>query len=110
MLDRAPSSTGIHLEHRGQRATERYRRDPVFRAGCLARAKANHEKNLASAAYRELIATRKTIWQVKESVATFRAKIKALQQRLKTLTRRKEELELAFGQERAARKRGRIES
>jgi hypothetical protein len=87
--------------------TERYRADPQYRARQVARTQANHAKNLASPTYRKLVVTRKTIWQVKERVSECRLKIKALQQRLQALARRKEELELAFGKERAERKRAR---
>lgn len=86
-------------------STERYRNDPQYRQRCLARAAKNHAANVASPTYRKLIATRKTLWQVRESISTFRRRIKALQQRIDTLNRRKEELELAFGKERAERKR-----
>lgn len=78
-------------------STERYRNDPAYRQRCIERAAKNHAANVASPTYRKLIATRKTLWQVKESISTFRRRIKALQQRVESLNRRKEELELAFG-------------
>ena len=84
---------------------DRYRNDPVFRAQSIARAKATHQRNLSSAAYRGAVQERKRIWSLKESIAAHRERISQLQERIARCVRRKEEFEFAFGQERAARKR-----
>jgi hypothetical protein len=67
--------------------------------------KAGHLANAESPTYRKLIAKRKQIYQIRESIAHHRKKLWELQAKLKKTEHRKEELELAFGQERAARKR-----
>jgi chromosome segregation ATPase len=83
------------------------RRDEI-----LARAKARHERDMQSPAYRELRAVRCRISECKESISRLRAKVAEYRHRLGErrkeiwrLTRRKEELELQWGAERAQRKR-----
>lgn len=85
--------------------TERYRLDPEFRDRCKERTRRNHLTNAGSQTYLKLIAIRKSLWQVEESISNYRAKIAALQSKRWALTVRKEKLELAFGKERAERKR-----
>jgi chromosome segregation ATPase len=64
-----------------------------------------HAANRESPIYRRLVRARHQIHNFQTSIRIYRDKIEALQKRIYNVTRRKEELELKFGQERAARKR-----
>jgi len=86
-------------------STERYRKDPAYRERCIARSTRKHAENMQSATYRKLRKVRVDICNWRTSIEVFQAKIKALRQRIESAIRKKEELELAFGQERARRKR-----
>ena len=63
------------------------------------------ENSRRSRTYCVLVQVRKDIWRLRESVSSYRHKIALLQQRIERLVRRKEELELRWGKERAERKR-----
>jgi hypothetical protein len=88
------------------RSTLRYRRDPEYRRAFIAKVNQRHYSNLAeSPTYHALVKARKQIWNFNEAIARYREKIQRLQTRKHYMTRRKEELELKWGQERAARKK-----
>lgn len=84
----------------------RYRTDQEYRRRTIDRI-AEHQRKMAaeSAAFRELKRVRNRICSVRDSIEAFREKIERKQALLRALGREKERLELAYGRERAARKR-----
>jgi hypothetical protein len=88
----------------------RYRTDPEFRAKEILRTKLNHAKNSASPLYLELTRQRHMRYTYKDSIEIHREAIHRLQRMIKAKSRVIEELELAWGKERADRKRAAAES
>ena len=82
----------------------RYRTDPEFRARELQRRQDYHQKNKQSQNYLDCIAQRKAIYTTQEAIEYHRNRIHTLQKRLTRQIYRKEELEIAWGKERAERK------
>lgn len=64
-----------------------------------------HRAN-SSPTYHKLVQTRKDIWGVKESLLHHRKEVYRLQAKLKRMEYNKEVLELAYGRERAQKKKG----
>ena len=70
----------------------------------LTNARERHNRN-KSFYYRSLVSIRKRIWNTEESLDTHKRYVKKYEKRLQVLIRTKEELELKYGQERAANKK-----
>jgi hypothetical protein len=90
-------------------STERYKRDDDYRHASIEAVRKRHVADSQSPNYRALVSARKLRWQIKESLAADRIRIKLKQVRLNRIAFEIEKLELAWGAERAKRKRAAIE-
>lgn len=73
----------------------------------LARCRERHRNN-QSPNYRKLKFARKKLYDIRNSIEHHRRMVTVMQAKLKEWERIKEELELAYGAERAARKKGKV--
>jgi uncharacterized coiled-coil DUF342 family protein len=83
--------TEEHKEE-GRRRRERYRNDPVFRAACIAAAKAYHETHVVDALYRERVRVTKRINELKHRIVNYQEKLKDAEEQLAPLLARNAEL------------------
>ncbi len=73
--------------------TERYRVDAAYRAKCIARAKALHEKKKGDKVYLRLVKIRKKIWARRNTLEIYAEKMRKLEGQLMWLLRVKARLE-----------------
>jgi hypothetical protein len=84
---------------------ERYKFDPEYRERQLSRNKVNHHKWMQFRVYRDLRRVRVSICNYRDSIYEAQVKIKRYRLKITRAIRKKELLELEFGQLRARLKR-----